>query len=222
MRILVVEDVRRLAAYIKKGLEAQSYSVDCAYDGEEAEQRALAGDYDLLLLDLMLPKKDGLTVCRDLRKKGLSKPILMLTAKREVEDRIAGLDCGADDYLVKPFDFAELLARIRSLLRRPQERLSEPLEVKDITMDSSIRTVKRAGQVIKLSVKEYAVLDYLLRNKNMVLTRTQILNHCWDWNLETFSNVVDVYVRKLRRKLDPADRERYIKTVRGVGYKIED
>jgi len=222
MRILVIEDHKRLAAYIKRGLEAESYVVDFAHDGETAEHLALVVDYDLLVLDLMLPRKDGIAVCQSLRKQGLSTPIIMLTAKREIDDRVTGLDCGADDYLTKPFDFAELLARIRALLRRPQEQLSQTLEVKDIVMDGLTRTVTRAGEKIPMSMKEYAVLDYLLRNKNIVLSREKILNHCWDWNTNTFSNVVDVYIRKLRGKLNPDDRERYIRTVRGVGYKIED
>ena len=222
MRILVVEDVKKLASYIKKGLEAHSFSIDCVYDGEIAEHKALAGDYDLILLDLLLPKKDGISVCQTLRQKGLSTPILMLTAKREIEDRVNGLNCGADDYLVKPFDFEELLARIRALLRRPKEKLPEILKVKDITMDNSTRTVKRGNDIIPLSLKEYAVLEYMIRSKNMVLNRDQILDHCWDWNLDTFSNVVDVYIKKLRRKLNPKNNEQYIKTVRGVGYKIEE
>ncbi len=222
MRILVVEDVKKLASYIKKGLEAQSYSVDCVYDGDTAEHKALVGEYDLILLDLLLPKKDGIAVCQTLRQKGLPTPILMLTAKREIEDRVNGLNCGADDYLVKPFDFEELLARIRALLRRPKEKLPEILKVKDITMDNSTRTVKRGNDIIPLSLKEYAVLEYMIRSKNMVLNRDQILNHCWDWNLDTFSNVVDVYIKKLRRKLNPENNEQYIKTVRGVGYKIEE
>lgn len=222
MRILVVEDVRKLSSYIKKGLEAHSFSVDCVYDGETAEHKALVSDYDLILLDLLLPGKDGIAVCQTLRQKGLSTPILMLTAKREIEDRINGLNCGADDYLVKPFDFEELLARIRALLRRPKEKLPEILKVKDITLDNSTRTVKRGNDIIPLSLKEYAVLEYMIRSKNMVLNRDQILDHCWDWNLDTFSNVVDVYIKKLRRKLNPKNNEQYIKTVRGVGYKIEE
>lgn len=222
MRVLLVEDVKKLAAFIKKGLEAQSYSVDCVHDGVSAEDKALTGIYDLIVLDLMLPKKDGIAVCRSLREKKISTPILMLTARGEVEDRVTGLDVGADDYLVKPFDFAELLARSRALLRRPPEKLPEKIAVRDVIIDNSTRKVTKGGNVINLSLKEYALLEYLIRNKNIVVSRDQILNHCWGWDFDSCSNVVDVYIKKLRRKLDPGDQPGYIKTMRGVGYVIKE
>lgn len=222
MRILLVEDVRKLAAYLRKGLEAQSYSVDCAYDGISAEDKALTGVYDLIILDLMLPLKDGIAVCRTLREQQVSTPILMLTARGEVGDRVQGLNAGADDYLVKPFDFEELLARVRALLRRPREKLPEILKIRDITIDNVTRTVKKNGNRIDLSLKEYVLLEYLVRNKNIVVSREQILNNCWGWVFDSYSNVVDVYIKKLRRKLSPEDSNGYIKTIRGVGYVIEE
>lgn len=222
VRILLVEDVRKLSAYIKKGLEAQSYVVDCAFDGVTAEEMALTGAYDLIILDLMLPRKDGLAVCETLRAQRLAVPILMLTARGEVEDRVRGLDAGADDYLLKPFDFGELNARVRALLRRPKEKLPEVLQVRDISIDNVTRTVEKNGARIQLSLKEYTLLEYLVRNKNIVLTRDQILDNCWGWVFDSYSNIVDVYVKKLRQKLDPGDGNGYIRTIRGVGYIIEE
>jgi len=228
MRILLVEDVKKLAAYMKKGLEAQSYSVDCAFDGLTAEDKTLTGEYDLMILDLMLPKKDGIEVCRTLRDRRVSIPILMLTARGEVDDRVKGLDVGADDYLIKPFDFEELLARIRALTRRPRQKLPEILKARDLTIDNVTRQVKKGDREIDLSLKEYALLEYLVRNKNIVVSREQILNHCWGWVYDSYSNVVDVYIKKLRRKLDNGDGagkddgQGYIKTIRGVGYVIEE
>jgi len=223
MRILLVEDAKKLAVFIKKGLAAQSYVVDCAYDGVTAEDQASTDVYDLIILDLMLPQKDGLSVCKSLRAKGTDTPILMLTARGEMEDRVSGLNSGADDYLVKPFDFKELLARVQALLRRPQEKLPEILKARDITLDNSRRIVKRDSQEINLSHREFALLEFLVRNKNIVLSRNQILNHCWGWESDAYSNVIDVYIRKLRRKLNPGGEcGEIIKTIRGSGYKIED
>jgi len=225
MRMLLVEDVKRLAAYIRKGLSAEGFLVDCAYDGEAAEEMALTGVYDLVVLDLMLPKKDGLSVCRSLREHGIKTPILMLTAKGEVGDRVNGLNTGADDYRVKPFDFDELVARVNALLRRPRERLPEVMHLRDLSIDCSRRTVTRGDERIKLSPKEFALLEYLLRNRNIVLSREQIISNCWGWASDSYSNVVDVYVKKLRRKLaaaDSDDKASCIQTVRGVGYTIEE
>lgn len=220
MRVLLVEDNNKLAGYIKKALEQRSYAVDCIYDGELGEERALFGEYDLLILDIMLPKKDGITICKELRSKDINIPVIMLTAKGELEDRVEGLDCGADDYIVKPFELEELLARIRALLRRPTERTTEKLQAQDIVIDSAAHTAKQTDHVLSLTLKEYAVLEYLIRNKGMVLTRDQILEHCWDFAYASFSNIVDVYMKQLRKKLHDND-ERYIKTIRGVGYQFQ-
>jgi len=221
MRILLVEDNKKLSDYLKKGLESQSYSVDCAYDGEEAEKMALYVEYDLIILDILLPIKDGIVVCKNLRDKNINIPIIMLTAKAQTEDKIIGLDSGADDYLPKPFDFDELLARIRALLRRPKEKIPEIIKVQDIILDNSEHIVKKDDKIIYLTLKEYAVLEYLIRNKNLALNREQILEHCWDFSFDSFSNIVDVYIKRLRKKLDPTNYEKYIQTVRGIGYKFK-
>lgn len=221
MRILFAEDVRKLASFVKRGLEAQSYTVDCVFDGVAAEQRALSDEYDLIVLDIMLPGKDGLDVCRAVREQGIHAPILMLTARGTIEDRVTGLNQGADDYLVKPFDFKELSARVRALLRRPRGVQSDVYTIRDITVDTAAQSVSRGGVRINLSLKEYAVLEYLCRNSNIALSRDRILEHCWGWDYDSFSNIVDVYIRKLRQKLDPANPEKHIKTVRGVGYRLE-
>jgi two-component system copper resistance phosphate regulon response regulator CusR len=221
MRLLLVEDNQKLASYIKKGLENQSYAVDCACDGDSAEKQALYGDYDLIILDIYLPKKDGIAVCKSLRENKVDTPIIMLTAKGEIEDKIFGLDSGADDYLAKPFDFNELLARIRALLRRPKEKDVEILTAQNIFIDGSKHIVKKGEEIITPTLKEYSVLEYLVRNKGIVISREQILDHCWDRAYESFSNIVDVYVRRLRKKLNPTNYEKYIQTIRGVGYKFK-
>jgi DNA-binding response OmpR family regulator len=220
MKILVVEDNQKLAGYIKKALEQKSYSVDCVYDGLSGEKRAEFGEYDLIVLDIMLPEKNGINVCHDLREKNINVPIIMLTAKGELDDKIEGLDSGADDYLVKPFELTELLARIRALLRRPKEKTAEILTAQDITIDNAKHNASINGKTLLLTLKEYAVLEYLIRNKEQVLTRDQILEHCWDFAFDSFSNIVDVYIKQLRKKLGDND-EKYIKTIRGVGYKIQ-
>jgi DNA-binding response OmpR family regulator len=220
MRVLVVEDNQKLAGYIAAALEQKSYAVDQAHDGEDGEQKAIMGEYDLIILDIMLPKKDGITVCRDLRAENINIPIIMLTARSDLDDRIEGLDSGADDYLVKPFELDELLARIRALLRRPEQKTAEVLTAQDISLDNARSAVKKDGKAVKLTLKEYAVLEYLMRNKNITLTREQILDHCWDYAFDSFSNIVDVYIKQLRRKLDDQN-ETYIKTIRGVGYQLQ-
>lgn len=220
MRILIVEDNQKLAGYIKKALEQKSYSVDCIYDGEVGEKRAMFGEYDLLMLDIMLPKKDGIAVCKSLRQENINLPIIMLTAKGELDDRVEGLDSGADDYLVKPFELQELLARIRALLRRPKEKVAEVLNAQDIIIDNATHTVKKAGKELKLTLKEFAVLEYLIRNKGQVVNREQILDHCWDFAFDSFSNIVDVYIKQLRRKLNDKNGK-YIKTIREVGYQFQ-
>jgi DNA-binding response OmpR family regulator len=221
MKILLIEDNQKLAGYIMKSLKNQSYTVDCAYDGENGEKLALWNEYDLIILDIMLPKKDGISICRSLRNQSINMPVIMLTAKGELDDKVAGLDSGADDYLVKPFELKELLARIRALLRRPQEKMNEVLEAQDIKLDNSQHKVKKNDCLLSLTLKEYAVLEYLIRNKGQVLTRDQILDHCWDFDFDSFSNIVDAYIKQLRKKLGNKN-EKYIKTIRGVGYQFQE
>ena len=221
MRILVVEDERRIAAFIKRGLEEERYAVDVAYDGEEALDWADAVDYDLVVLDVLLPQKDGIQVCRELRDQGNKVPILMLTARDAIEDRVEGLDSGADDYMVKPFAFQELLARLRALLRRSGEVKTTRLEVGDLALDTLTHRAIRGGKVIELTAREYALLEFLMRHPGQILSRTQIAEHVWDYDFFSTSNVVDVYIRYLRRKIDKGFEVKLIKTARGVGYKIE-
>jgi heavy metal response regulator len=221
MRILVVEDERRITAFIKRGLEEERYAVDVAYDGEEALDWAAVANYDLIVLDVLLPKKDGIEVCRELRAQGNKVPILMLTARDAIEDRVQGLDSGADDYLVKPFAFQELLARIRALLRRSGEIKTPRLQVGDLVLDTLTHRSTRGGQVIELTAREYALLEFLMRHPGQVLSRTQISEHVWNYDFFTTSNVVDVYIRYLRRKIDKGFEIKLLQTVRGVGYKIE-
>ena len=221
MRILVVEDERRITAFIKKGLQEENHAVDVAYDGMEALDWASAVDYDLILLDVLLPHKDGIEVCRELRAQGSQVPILMLTARDAIEDRVRGLDSGADDYLVKPFAFPELAARIRALLRRGSEIRTPHLQVGELVLDTLTRRATRSGQVIELSAREYAVLEFLMRHPGQVLSRTQIVDHVWSYDFTTTSNVVDVYIGYLRRKIDDGFETKLIQTVRGSGYTIE-
>jgi len=221
MRILVVEDERRITAFIKRGLEEEHYAVNVAYDGEEALDWAAVANYDLIVLDVLLPKKDGIEVCRELRAQGNKVPILMLTARDAIEDRVQGLDSGADDYLVKPFAFQELLARIRALLRRSGEIKTPRLQVGDLVLDTLTHRATRGGQVIELTAREYALLEFLMRHPGQVLSRTQIAEHVWNYDFFTTSNVVDVYIRYLRRKIDKGFEVKLLQTVRGVGYKIE-
>jgi len=220
MRILVVDDDRRLCAIIKRGLLEEAYAVDVAYDGEEGEYFAEVNPYDLIILDIMLPKKDGLETCRELRAKGINTPILMLTAKDAVEDRVKGLDTGADDYLVKPFAFSELLARVRALLRREAMSKSPELRVGDLTLNTLTRQVWRGNRPIELTTKEYVILEYFMRHPNVVITRTMIEEHAWDYDFDSLSNLVDVYIRRLRRKIDNEGEESLIQTVRGAGYRL--
>ncbi len=219
MRILLVEDNEKLSRYIKKALEQASYAVDAVFDGVLAERRATHGTYDVMVLDIMLPKKDGISVCRTLRENNVNLPILLLTAKDELDDKITGLDSGADDYLVKPFELAELLARIRALLRRPEAKTAEVLQAQDITIDNAEHQVRQGDRIVSLTLKEYCVLEYLVRNAGTPVSRDQILDHCWDFAFDSFSNIVDVYMKQLRKKLNDDD-EHYIKTIRGVGYQF--
>ena len=218
MRVLLVEDEPRVAGFIAKGLREQTYAVDVARDGPEALYSAGVNDYDLVILDVMLPVKDGYAVCRELRGSGLRTPILMLTARDAVDDRVKGLDCGADDYLTKPFDFKELLARLRALVRRTAEIRPEVIRVLDLTLNTANHTAGRAGKPISLTAKEYALLEFLLMNQNRVVNREQIAEHVWDENFDPFSNIIDVYIRRLRAKIDDAFERPLIHTRRGAGY----
>lgn len=221
MRILLVEDERKISAYVRRGLEEQGYAVDTAYTGLEALDWANSVDFDLVILDILMPGMGGLTVCRELRKKGSRVPILMLTARDTVDDRVAGLDAGADDYLVKPFVMKELLARLRALSRRSNEAPKETiLQVADLTLDTLTQRVKRGGKLVNLASKEFAVLECLMREPERVLSRTQIAEHVWNYDVYNQSNVVDVYIRNLRRKIDDSCALKLIHTVRGSGYRI--
>jgi heavy metal response regulator len=222
MRALLVEDERKIADFIQKGLAECGYAVDVAYDGDEALQWTDVADYDVIILDVMLPARDGIEVCRTLRDRRLRTPILMLTARDAVEDRVRGLDSGADDYLVKPFAFSELLARLRALSRRDRAALGTVLSVADLTMDTSTRDVRRHSVAIELTTKEYALLEYLMRHANQVLTRTMIAEHVWSYDFDNATNVIDVHIRNVRRKIDDPFPTKLIHTVRGAGYRITD
>jgi DNA-binding response OmpR family regulator len=220
MRLLVVEDDGALASLVEQGLREEGYAVDVAHDGQQGLDLAELEPYDVAILDVMLPGLDGLEVCRRLRAGGRALPILLLTARDAVGDRVLGLDSGADDYLVKPFSFVELLARIRALLRRRQGGSGAPiLQVGDVTLNPADRQVTRAGKPVELTNKEYQLLEYLLRNPGRVLSRGDIAGHVWDYDFSASSNVVDVYIRSLRRKLDDQHEPRLIQTVRGAGYR---
>jgi len=221
MRILIVDDDRRLCTVIKRGLLEEAYAVDLAYDGEEGEYLAEVNPYDVIILDIMLPNKNGIEVCQELRAKKISIPILMLTAKDTVEDRVRGLDTGADDYLVKPFAFGELLARIRALLRREGMSKSPEVQVGDLTLNTLTRQVWREQRPVELTTKEYVILEYFMRHPNVVVTRTMIEEHAWDYDFDSLSNLVDVYIRRLRRKIDDEGKDSLIQTVRGAGYRLK-
>ena len=218
MRILLVEDEPAAAQMLAKGLREQTYAVDIAADGEAALEHAYLTNYDLIILDVMLPRVDGFTVCRQVRAAGSRVPILMLTARDSVEDRIIGLDAGADDYLIKPFDFHELLARVRALLRRGPVLQFAPLVVGDLVVDTRSRRVSRAGRPIALTAKEYALLEYLVSRANEVVGRAEIAEHVWDETFDLFSNVIEVYVQRLRRKIDHDFPHKLLRTRRGEGY----
>lgn len=223
MRVLVIDEERRLALYIKKGLEEHHFAVDVARDGEEGLFHAEVNEYDVIVLDLLLPKKDGMTVLRELRKKGSRVPVLILTARDAVSDKVAGLDAGADDYLTKPFAFLELLARMRALLRRGTVEPQVQLQVGDLVMDLAAHRVSRSGKTVQLTSKEFALLEFFLRNPDRVLTRTAIAEHVWDYRFEeTLSNVIDVFINRLRNKLNRDCALKLIHTVKGVGYILKE
>jgi DNA-binding response OmpR family regulator len=217
MRILVVEDEHKIAGSIKRGFEQETWAVDVAYDGEAAYDMATSEDYDLIVLDLMLPKMNGMEVCKKLRAEGKHNPILMLTAKGELSDKVDGLNSGADDYLVKPFAFEELLARVRALSRRPSEVKSEKLKVKDLELDTSTFEAKISGKTIELSKKEFALLEYLMRNAGRVVSKENIIAHVWDYEADILPNTVEVFIGYLRNKIG----KDFVKTVRGFGYKLD-
>ncbi len=222
MRILLVEDDKDLAGYLKKGFSEEQYAVDVVHDGVSGQYWAKEHDYDLIILDIMLPHKDGLSVCRELRAAGLLTPVLMLTAKDTIDERICGLDTGADDYLVKPFSFGELLARIRALLRRTQDYKTRLLKVADLELDPVSHHVTRAGTEISLTGKEYALLEYLMRNKGRIVTESNIIEHVWDIQSEPFTNVVSVYIYHLRAKIEKGFDKKLIHTVRTIGYVMRE
>lgn len=221
MRILVVEDERKIAEFVKKGLKAEGYAVDTAADGEEGRFLAGTGDYDLILLDLRLPKMDGITLCRTLRAEKYSGPILMLTARDTIKDKVLGLDSGADDYLTKPFDFEELLARVRALLRKRGAGEPTRLQADDLVMDLVAHTVERGSKPIALTPKEFSLLEYLLRNAGAVVSRAMIAEHVWDIHFDSFTNVIDVSINHLRAKVDRDFPKKLIRTVRGRGYVLK-
>ncbi|KKR10828.1 MAG: Two component transcriptional regulator, winged helix family [Candidatus Woesebacteria bacterium GW2011_GWA1_39_21] len=222
MRILIVEDERRLSNVIKKGFVEDGFAVDQAFDGEEGQYLAEGEQYDLIVLDIMLPKMDGLQLCRELRKKNIKIPILMLTAKSTTEDKVAGLDSGADDYITKPFSFVEFRSRVHALIRRSHQETSPTLRIEDLEVDPLKHIVKRGGKTINLTPKEFAVLELLLRHKSEVVSRTMIIEHVWDYNFDGMSNVVDVFVVALRKKIDSGSKKKLIQTIHGVGYKVGD
>ena len=223
MRVLVVEDESKIAAYLKRGLEEEGYAVDAVANGRDALDWARSAPYDLIVLDLMIPVVDGLAVCRELRQRGDKTPILMLSARDALDDRVSGLDAGADDYLVKPFAIKELLARLRALGRRTADIPKSPiLQVSDLTLDTRTRIAQRRGVIIDLTNKEYAVLECLMREPERILSRTQIADHVWNYDIYNQSNVVDVYIRNLRRKIDDPFSSKLIWTVRGAGYRISE
>lgn len=220
MRILIVEDERRLSNIIKKGFVEDGFAVDQAFDGEEGQYLAESEQYDLIVLDIMLPKIDGIEVCKYLRKKNIKTPILMLTAKSTTEDKVTGLDSGADDYLTKPFSFIEFRSRVHALIRRSHQDIFPVLSIENLEVDPLKHTVKRGEKAINLTPKEFAVLELLMRHKGEVVSRTMIIEHVWDYNFEGLSNVVDVFVATLRKKIDSGSKVKLIQTVHGVGYRV--
>jgi two-component system, OmpR family, copper resistance phosphate regulon response regulator CusR len=222
MRILIVEDDRKVAAFLQKGLREEQYAVDISRDGDEGLSLASVNSYDVIILDVMLPKRDGFSICRDMRRNSVLTPILMLTAKDSTEDKITGLTEGADDYLTKPFSFEELLARLRALLRRSQDYKIPALRAGDLILDQRRRQAEREGKQIPLTGKEYAFLEYLMRNKGRIVTESMIIEHVWDMNYEGTSNIVNVYINYLRKKIDEGFAVKRIRTVRGHGFTIDE
>lgn len=221
MRILVVDDDKNLCSTIQRGLEENAFAVDCVYDGDDAMYYTSSTPYDLIILDVMMPLKSGFEVCRELRQTKNDTPVLMLTAKDGIDDRVTGLDLGADDYLIKPFDFNELLARVRALLRRKSKNRSPQLEIGDLSLNTVTREVKWKDRKIDLTTKEFVILQYLMSNPDAVITRRMIEVHAWNYDLDSISNLVDVYIRRIRQKIDPEAGKKIITTVRGAGYRMQ-
>jgi DNA-binding response OmpR family regulator len=222
MRILVVEDERKVSSFIRRGLEEERYIVETASDGEEGLVLALENHFDAIVLDVMLPKMDGYSVLRELRAAGKSVPVLMLTARGSMEDRVQGLDLGADDYLAKPFHFEELAARLRSILRRSTTEKTTKIQVGDLVLDLVTHFAYREGKEIELTTKEYALLEYLMRNRDRILSRSMIMQHVWKHNFDPESNIIDVYVKRLRQKIERPEAPPMIQSIRGVGYRMRD
>jgi len=222
MRLLVVEDEKKVASFIKQGLEEEGYAVDVALNGEEGLGMALDQVHDLIILDISLPKMDGFQVLKNLRKQKVNTPVLLLTVRATIEDKVLGLDAGADDYLTKPFAFQELVARVRALLRRRAEAEPALLQIGELILDPARRMVSRGGEKIDLTSKEFALLEYFLRNPGRVLTRTMIIEHVWNYDFDTMTNIIDVYVNYLRRKIESGHGAKLIHTVRGVGYVLKE
>ncbi|MDR3578999.1 MAG: response regulator transcription factor [Oryzomonas sp.] len=222
MKILVVEDEKKVASFIKRGLEDDNYQVSVSYDGLDGFKQAREGEYNLVIMDMMLPKKDGMEVVKDLRESGNRVPVLMLTARNNMEDIVSGLDAGSDDYLTKPFAFAELLARVRALLRRGEQDRGAEIRFSDLRLDPVSHKVWRDSKEIDLTSKEYGLLEYLMRNPNAVLSRAMIAEHVWDYAFDSFTNIIDVYVNYLRKKIDKDFPTKLIHTVRGQGYILRE
>jgi heavy metal response regulator len=222
MHVLVVEDEQKVASFLRRGLEAEGYAVEVARDGESALRRALEAQHDAVILDVMLPKRDGFSVLRELRQRGSQVPVLLLTARSAVDDKVAALDTGADDYLTKPFDFAELVARLRALLRRGRATVQTVLRLADLSLDPATRAVTRGSRRIDLTAREHALLDLFLRNPGRVLSRALIAQKVWGVSFDTFTNVIDVYVNYLRRKIDSGSEVKLLHTVRGAGYVMKE
>ncbi len=222
MKVLIIEDEVKLATSLQRGLEQLGYAADYVLDGESGQQRLEIHheDYDVVILDVMLPKRDGVVVCKNLRAQGIVIPILMLTAKDASDDTVLGLDAGADDYLIKPFSFAILTARLRALLRRPAESLPVELKIKDIVLNTATRKVYQKNRELKLTLKEFMLLEYFMRHHDHVMSRDQLLSHAWDFSFDSFSNVIDVHIKNLRKKLDERSSQKHIETVRGLGYRF--
>lgn len=222
MRILLVEDEKKIASFIERGLKEERYVIDVADEGEKSLFLAEVNNYDLIILDIMLPGRDGISICKEIRHKNIDVPIIMLTARDRIGDKILGLDSGADDYLTKPFAFDELLARIRALLRRKRADKVTTLKVDDLELDQVTHNIKRAGKEITLTSKEYALLEYFMFNSGQVITRTMISEHVWNEDFDSFTNVIDVYINYLRNKIDKGFKKHLIHTIRGVGYVLKE